>query len=157
MRWHTVDGVDGFRHSLLHGDSVVKRVRAPVLRLLCVQVLLLEMCVAYNALRAGEQPELPPVRLQYPDFAAWHARRAASDAVVRQVSDLLCCFRSCLYDACLACPPCSLPGLVRCVPHGVLCHGRCFCFRWGVAVRLLGCACSAGCATCKGALHGDSK
>ena len=50
------------------------------------QVLLLEMCAAYNALRAGEQPELQPVRLQYPDFAAWHARRAGSDAVVRQVT-----------------------------------------------------------------------
>ena len=64
---------------------------APVLSLWHVQVLLLEMCAAYNALRAGEQPELPPVRLQYPDFAAWHARRAASDVVARQVIDLQRC------------------------------------------------------------------
>lgn len=82
---------------------------APVLSVRHAQVLLLEMCAAYNALRAGEQPELPPVRLQYPDFAAWHARRAASDAVARQVTALQCSSRLRPHDACLGCPTLAPP------------------------------------------------
>jgi len=56
------------------------------------QALLLDLCAAYKALRAGAEPELPPVRLQYPDFAAWQQRRAASSAVARQARRrALCC------------------------------------------------------------------
>ena len=45
-----------------------------------------ELSEAYNALRLGKSPCLPLVRLQYPDFAAWQARRAQSPAILRQVA-----------------------------------------------------------------------
>lgn len=44
-----------------------------------------ELSEAYNALRLGNAPSLPLVRLQYPDFAAWQDRRAQSPAILRQV------------------------------------------------------------------------
>jgi len=53
------------------------------------QALLLDLCAAYKALRTGAEPELLPVRLQYPDFAAWQQRRAASSAVARQARGAL--------------------------------------------------------------------
>ncbi len=49
------------------------------------QVMLDELSEAYSALRLGKAPVLPLVRLQYPDFAAWHARRSQSPAILRQV------------------------------------------------------------------------
>lgn len=45
-----------------------------------------ELSEAYNALRLGNAPSLPLVRLQYPDFAAWQERRAQSPAILRQVN-----------------------------------------------------------------------
>ena len=56
-------------------------------------MMLDELSEAYNALRLGKAPRLPLVRLQYPDFAAWQARRAQSPAILRQVPAL--CLISC--------------------------------------------------------------
>lgn len=44
---------------------------------------------AYNALRMGQAPRLPMVRLQYPDFAAWQFQRLQSSTVQRQVLPIL--------------------------------------------------------------------
>ncbi|CAL8464403.1 g3938 [Coccomyxa elongata] len=49
------------------------------------KVMLDELSEAYSALRLGKAHVLPLVRLQYPDFAAWHARRSQSPAILRQV------------------------------------------------------------------------
>lgn len=50
-----------------------------------VQVMLDDVCAAYDALRVGKTPRLPMVRLQYPDFAAWQARQLLSSSLLRQV------------------------------------------------------------------------
>ncbi|MFE6775104.1 non-ribosomal peptide synthase/polyketide synthase [Streptomyces sp. NPDC057702] len=38
-------------------------------------VLLEELCALYDALAHGQEPALPPVTTQYPDFAAWQRER----------------------------------------------------------------------------------
>lgn len=44
-----------------------------------------DLSEAYNAQRRGQPPALPPARLQYPDFAAWQARREGTALHARQV------------------------------------------------------------------------
>ena len=46
-----------------------------------------DLSEAYTAQRRGQPPQLPPVRLQYPDFAGWQARREGGALQARQV----CC------------------------------------------------------------------
>lgn len=41
------------------------------------QLLMRELWEAYDALRMGQTPDLPPLRIQYADFAAWHRARFA--------------------------------------------------------------------------------
>ncbi|MEA2692939.1 MAG: hypothetical protein QOJ16_2326 [Acidobacteriota bacterium] len=38
-------------------------------------VLVRELSVLYNAYRAGAEPPLPPLRIQYRDYSAWHNRQ----------------------------------------------------------------------------------
>ena len=49
------------------------------------QVMLDDVCAAYDALRISKTPRLPMVRLQYPDFATWQARQLLSSSVLHQV------------------------------------------------------------------------
>ncbi|MFD4999336.1 non-ribosomal peptide synthase/polyketide synthase [Streptomyces buecherae] len=44
-------------------------------------VLVEEVCAAYDSLARGEEPALPPVATQYPDFAAWQRERLAGAAL----------------------------------------------------------------------------
>ena len=45
-----------------------------------------ELAAAYSALHAGApQPDLPPLPIQYADFAAWQADRAAGGALDAQL------------------------------------------------------------------------
>ncbi len=50
-----------------------------------MQVMLDDVCAAYDALRIGKTPRLPMVRLQYPDFATWQARQLLSSSLLHQV------------------------------------------------------------------------
>ena len=44
-----------------------------------------ELAAAYNALRAGRaRPELPPLAVQYADFAAWQRARLDGGALEAQ-------------------------------------------------------------------------
>ena len=57
-----------------------------------MQVMLDDVCAAYDALRVGKTPRLPMVRLQYPDFATWQARQLVSSSLLHQVSaEARCC------------------------------------------------------------------
>ncbi len=41
-----------------------------------------EWCAFYNAFTEGKDCDLPPLTIQYKDFASWHTRQLESDAVV---------------------------------------------------------------------------
>jgi len=45
-----------------------------------------ELTVAYAALAAGKAPDLPELRMQYPDFALWQLRRLAAGMADRQLA-----------------------------------------------------------------------
>jgi amino acid adenylation domain-containing protein len=51
-----------------------------------VAVLLEELTTIYRALASGEEPDLPPLPIQYADFAAWQLERVGSDEMADQVA-----------------------------------------------------------------------
>ena len=61
-----------------------------------MQVMLDDVCAAYDALRLGKTPRLPMVRLQYPDFATWQARQLVSSSLLHQVSAEPGCLPACI-------------------------------------------------------------
>ncbi len=48
-------------------------------------VLLRELAKSYSALVKGEQPQLPPLPIQYSDYAAWQEQQLKSDAFNKQL------------------------------------------------------------------------
>ncbi|MDQ2586615.1 non-ribosomal peptide synthetase [Saccharothrix yanglingensis] len=50
-----------------------------------LSVLLDELGTAYDAALAGREPDLPALRLQYPDFAVWQRDRMADDVVAEHL------------------------------------------------------------------------
>ena len=67
--------------TLMEFDLKFALVKLPCLQ----QVMLDDVCAAYDALRVNKTPRLPMVRLQYPDFAAWQSRQLQSTSLLRQV------------------------------------------------------------------------
>ncbi len=51
-----------------------------------VAVLLKELTTIYQALAAGEEPDLPSLTIQYADFAAWQLQRLESEEMAAQVA-----------------------------------------------------------------------
>jgi hypothetical protein len=51
-----------------------------------VAVLLKELTAIYQALAAGQEPDLPPLPIQYADFAAWQLQRVESEEIAEQVA-----------------------------------------------------------------------
>jgi amino acid adenylation domain-containing protein len=51
-----------------------------------VEVLVRELAELYRAIAAGRRPDLPPLPVQYADFAAWQRRRLGGDAMAREVA-----------------------------------------------------------------------
>ncbi|MFF2073696.1 non-ribosomal peptide synthase/polyketide synthase [Kitasatospora sp. NPDC058162] len=49
-------------------------------------VVLDELCTAYRALARGAEPQLPPVAVQYPDFAAWQREQHSGARADRQLA-----------------------------------------------------------------------
>ncbi|HEX6202795.1 MAG TPA: amino acid adenylation domain-containing protein, partial [Thermoanaerobaculia bacterium] len=49
-------------------------------------VFLAELAAVYDALAAGRRPALPPLALQYPDFADWQRRRLAGERLERDLA-----------------------------------------------------------------------
>ncbi len=50
-----------------------------------VAVLIEELATIYQALAAGEEPDLPPLLIQYADFAAWQLERVRSEEMAEQI------------------------------------------------------------------------
>jgi len=51
-----------------------------------VAVMLEELTAIYRALAAGVDPDLPPLPIQYVDFAAWQLTRVRSDFIAEQIA-----------------------------------------------------------------------
>ena len=66
-------------------------------------VLKTELAAAYNALRAGRaRPELPPLAVQYADFAAWQRARLDGGALEAQARATCCTWVPCTEPACIS-------------------------------------------------------
>ena len=66
-------------------------------------VLKTELAAAYNALRAGRAcPELPPLAVQYADFAAWQRARLEGGALEAQARATGCTAVLCTDLACIS-------------------------------------------------------
>ncbi|MCV0386551.1 MAG: amino acid adenylation domain-containing protein, partial [Nitrobacter sp.] len=50
-----------------------------------MNVFVRELCALYRALTAGADDPLPPLQIQYPDYAAWQRKWLAGDRLERQV------------------------------------------------------------------------
>ena len=62
-----------------------------------------ELAAAYNALRAGRaRPELPPLAVQYADFAAWQRARLDGGALEAQARAIGCTAVLCTESACIS-------------------------------------------------------
>jgi len=80
LQWQT----HGVKHPLHAYDSLLP-IRLDVTVVWHTQVMLDDMSAAYDALKMNKMPCLPPVGIQYPDFARWQIANIQSAKVKAQV------------------------------------------------------------------------
>ena len=78
-----------FRVQLLHLDEETSQVAVTIDHLICdgtsVEIFMNELIEAYDAISSSRAPELPPLEVQFADFAVWQRRWLTEDVLRAQL------------------------------------------------------------------------